>query len=49
MKIHPIRATLALSSWIATIYFLAVGIELPEVWWALVTGVSVFYFTTQDS
>lgn len=45
MKIHPIRAALAISAWGATIYFITVGITLSEAWWALVGGISVFYFT----
>jgi len=45
MKIHPIRATLAISGWLATIYFLMAGLNPPDAWWIIVTAVSVFYFT----
>lgn len=44
-KIHPIRAALALVAWGATVYFLLVGIDIPDAWWAIVGGISVFYFT----
>jgi len=44
-KIHPVRATLAVTGWLATIFFLWIGVELPEAWWALVSAISVFYFT----
>jgi hypothetical protein len=45
MKIHPIRAALAISSWGITGYMLIVGLAIPEAWWTIVGGVSVFYFT----
>ena len=45
-KVHPIRASLAISGWLATIAFLLLGIEIPEAWWALVSAISVFYFAT---
>lgn len=41
---HPVRGLLAVSSWLATIYFLAVGIIIPDAWWAIVAGINVFYF-----
>jgi len=44
VKIHPVRATLAISSWFATIGFLAFGIAIPDAWWAIVSGINVFYF-----
>lgn len=46
MAIHPIRAALAVAAWGATIYMLVVGIPPPDAWWAIVSGVSVFYFTS---
>lgn len=50
MKIHPIRATLAIGSWGLTGYMLITGIVIPEAWWVIVTAVSVFYFTgTQEA
>jgi len=45
MRLHPVRATLAITAWLATIYFVAVGVELAEAWWALVGAISVVYFT----
>jgi len=48
MKIHPVRAVLAVAAWGATIYFLAVDISMPDAWWAIVGAVSVFYFTSSS-
>ncbi len=39
-----IRPALALSSWGATIAFLATRITIPDAWWALVAAISTFYF-----
>jgi len=39
-----VRPTLAISSWIATIIFLATGVNIPEAWWALIAAISTFYF-----
>lgn len=50
MQIHPIRATLAVLGWLATIYMAIMQIPIAEAWWALVAGISVFYFTgTKES
>lgn len=46
MNIHPVRAALALIAWIPTVYCVVMGIDIPDAWWAIVGGVSVFYFTT---
>ena len=43
MTIHPIRATLAISSLGATIYMLIQGIEIPDAYWVIVTGLALFY------
>lgn len=43
--VHPIRATLAMVTWLATIYFMAVGLVIPDAWWVAFGGVSVYYFT----
>ncbi len=47
-NIHPIRASLAVGAWGATIYFLIVGVSVPDAWWAVVAMISTFYFTGQD-
>jgi len=44
MGVHPVRAFLAVLAWGATVYFLAVGIEIPGAWWAIVGVVSTHYF-----
>lgn len=44
--LHPVRATLAVSLWIATLYFKYLGIELGPEWWTLVGAVSGFYFAS---
>lgn len=43
MNIHPIRATLAVVSLLATIVFLWVGADIPDAWWVIVTGLALFY------
>ncbi len=43
MKLHPIRASLAVLSLLATIYFIVVGIEIMDAWWVIVTGLALFY------
>ena len=48
MKIHPIRASLAVGGWGATIYFLIAGIVIPDAWWAIVATITTFYFTSND-
>ena len=42
-KVHPIRAILALSSLAATVYFLVVGVVIPDAWWIIVTALCLFY------
>jgi hypothetical protein len=39
-----VRPLLALSSWVATIAFLATNVAIPEAWWAIVAAISTFYF-----
>lgn len=46
MQIHPVRASLALIAWLVTGYMMVVGIPIADAWWAIVGGVSVFYFTS---
>jgi len=43
-KIHPIRATLAVAAWLATIAFLVLKIEIPDAWWSIVAAITTFYF-----
>ena len=43
-----VRPTLAISGWLATIYFLAAGIAIPDAWWAIVAGINVFYFVQRQ-
>ena len=42
-KIHPIRASLAISSLGATIAMLFLGTPIPDAWWIIVTALALFY------
>ncbi len=42
-KIHPIRAALAVIALAATIYMLIAGLAIPDAWWIIVTGLTLFY------
>ena len=44
-----VRPVLAISSWFATIGFLATGILIPDAWWALVAGINTFYFVQRSA
>lgn len=44
LKVHPIRATLAISGWLATIAMLFVGTDIPDAWWGALGSVTTFYF-----
>ena len=48
MKLHPIRASLAVGVVAATIYMMAVGMVIPEAWWVALGAVITFYFTSND-
>jgi len=41
--IHPIRASLAIGSLAATVYFIVVDISIPDAWWVIVTGLALWY------
>lgn len=43
MKIHAIRASLAVISLLATIYMLTFGVPVPDAWWIIVTGLCLYY------
>jgi len=43
-----VRPTLAISGWLATIYFLAAGIAIPDAWWAIVAAFSAYYFAARS-
>ena len=43
LKVHPVRAALALISLAATIYMLVAGLVIPDAWWIIVTGLALFY------
>ncbi len=43
LKVHPIRAALAVISLLATIYMLVFGVAIPDAWWIIVTGLALFY------
>jgi len=43
LKLHPIRASLALVSLAATIYMLIAGVPIPDAWWIIVTGLALYY------
>lgn len=45
-ELHPIRATLAVSSWIAVLVFIGVGIPIPDGLWVMAAAVSGFYLAT---
>ncbi len=42
-----VRPTLAVSSWAATITFMATNVTIPDAWWALVSAISTFYFVSR--
>jgi len=48
MKIHPVRASLAVGVVAATIYMMATGRTIPEAWWVALGAVVTFYFTATD-
>jgi len=39
-----VRPVLAISTWGATIFFMAKGTTIPDAWWALVGTITTFYF-----
>lgn len=44
---QSIRATLAIGSLAATVYFIVAGIDIMDAWWVIVTGLSLFYVEGQ--
>lgn len=45
--IHPIRATLAIGSIGVTAFMMITGIAVPDAWWVIVTGLSLWYVGTE--
>ena len=49
MKLHPIRATLAIIAWGIVTYCLVAGTEIPGELWGIAGSITGFYFgTAQD-
>lgn len=48
MKLHPIRAALAVITIGVTAYLLIEGIEVPDAWWAFLGVVGTFYFMSNQ-
>ena len=47
-KIHPIRATLAISAWGVILYLSVVGQPVSVGLWAIASAITILYFATAE-
>ena len=47
-KIHPIRATLAISAWGAILYMAIAGHTIPDGLWVMAAAITGLYFGTAE-
>ncbi len=45
-EVHPVRALLALMAWLAVLFMMVTGAEVPAAGWTLVGVITTFYFAT---